>query len=647
MKHLLLTGAALMTLSAGMISSCTEDNSYDDLMQSGGIDMTISVAGKGLSLPLGSTEKVLVTRILDPEESELLYSNEEGTMFIEKRGSMDPTSYSIPSLSFKLNTKVEEREAKLDVEQKWSDQMQAVLNTLPEGTALSQYPMLKNLKLYCEDVYVGSGKETTTIDFNATGVNQQLLSCRSFSFVKPIEARIAIQLKDLPSVDSAYEINLNDVAAILPFRCTVYDPLTRESYVTDTLRNLGDNYSDHITLRKEAGKTSVSWNSSVIYLSAADMSGHELVNDHGTIHRKETFTLQASTVIDRITVLGKEVVVGPKDAEGQATVELGKPVSIRTSIDFSAGELAKVSGRFNPQINDMRGVAQLNFSKDFDFLENENKMQMDLSNPEAIFTFQYPTHLKLISDILINGESEYPIAFNNLAMAPSSDLQAIHDANCPNGRDTIFDASDDSFTFRLSAHEENPLHNIYKSENLQHILYDMPDSIDFMLSAHADSTEYYDFELGKDITIGCDYKVLVPFTFNTLHIAYDNKIENIFKQNVKDRIHEVKDAELCFDAVNTLPLDIQVDIIAVDTLGNENPELVEYTPVSLQAGTLEKPSEQSFKMIVSLPDIAAIKDIILRASAVGENCELNANQYIQMSNIQLNIKDIEVDLNDK
>ena len=74
-----------------VIVSCSVDNRYD---LSKDIDMTIAV-GDSLSFPLGSTDKVMITELIDPESSDILDVDDDGLYVIEKGGSFDAVEFVV------------------------------------------------------------------------------------------------------------------------------------------------------------------------------------------------------------------------------------------------------------------------------------------------------------------------------------------------------------------------------------------------------------------------------------------------------------------------------------------------------------------------------------------------------------------------
>ena len=66
-----------IALSALFAVSCSVDNAYD---LSKDVDMTVAV-GEGLTIPLGSTEKIMLTELLDTLDSDVIRIDKESGFY--------------------------------------------------------------------------------------------------------------------------------------------------------------------------------------------------------------------------------------------------------------------------------------------------------------------------------------------------------------------------------------------------------------------------------------------------------------------------------------------------------------------------------------------------------------------------------------
>lgn len=89
--------SSLALLATVLFTACEKDAAYDALTEKNGIDMTVSVANGGLTIPLGSTGRIPLKELIDPDESDIVDTDEQGNYFIAKEGSFDPSTFNVES----------------------------------------------------------------------------------------------------------------------------------------------------------------------------------------------------------------------------------------------------------------------------------------------------------------------------------------------------------------------------------------------------------------------------------------------------------------------------------------------------------------------------------------------------------------------
>ena len=78
-------------MSLLLLAACSVDKAFD---LSKDIDMTVSVGG-GVTIPLGSTEKILLTEMIDTLDSDVIRADENGFYSIYKDGEIDATNFKV------------------------------------------------------------------------------------------------------------------------------------------------------------------------------------------------------------------------------------------------------------------------------------------------------------------------------------------------------------------------------------------------------------------------------------------------------------------------------------------------------------------------------------------------------------------------
>ena len=91
-----VNAAAVLLLS--FVTACSVDDTHD---LSKDIDMTVAV-GNGISFPLGSTEQIKLTEMIDPDESDVLITTSDGD-YITLTNDEDGVAHAIEKFVFRGN----------------------------------------------------------------------------------------------------------------------------------------------------------------------------------------------------------------------------------------------------------------------------------------------------------------------------------------------------------------------------------------------------------------------------------------------------------------------------------------------------------------------------------------------------------------
>ena len=93
------------------VATACVDDKYDLSKE---VDMTVGVGG-GVSLPLGSTEKIMLTELIDTVETDIVKLDNEGNYSIFKEGSFTPENFEIGNLDISLAAVGEKRHYDFDL----------------------------------------------------------------------------------------------------------------------------------------------------------------------------------------------------------------------------------------------------------------------------------------------------------------------------------------------------------------------------------------------------------------------------------------------------------------------------------------------------------------------------------------------------
>lgn len=90
---------ATAALLLSFVTACSVEDTHD---LSKDIDMTVAV-GNGISFPLGSTEQIKLTEMIDPDESDVLITTSDGDYIIEKTGEINATNVEVEKVVVELD----------------------------------------------------------------------------------------------------------------------------------------------------------------------------------------------------------------------------------------------------------------------------------------------------------------------------------------------------------------------------------------------------------------------------------------------------------------------------------------------------------------------------------------------------------------
>ncbi len=622
-----LVCAALATLA---VSACTTEEAYDDLTKKNGIDMTVNIADGGLTLPLGSTDKIMLTELIDPDDSEEIELDEAGNYYLKTDGNLDATSVDIKGVSFEVDPMASDRHFMLFVDKAWTAADSAIIDMLPQISPLVGVDMT-GATATTGDIFSGVKESTSSIigekiedftvnniDIKAENIDEALLAIHGCSLKETVDGKVKLEISDLPYADQTYKIVLSDLTITLPDYVVALDLETGAELPNSTVK------VKDIVMTKAAGSTSVSGETTLFRVKRIDCADEPFINNGGTISRNDTLKISARADFEGIQITNTDVFVA-KYNDYQEFV-LAKTMKLKTTFSVNTIRVDKLYGRFYPEVDDITSTVDINMGEDLDFLKDDNIL-LDVKNPQLAVNLTNDCKITAYADITLDTHNGRPITYRNVLLTPS-------DGN--------------KMRITLTATDEDRANNMYANEALSTLIQPVPDKMDVTVKIHTDSTLVCEFPVGTSLSIAGDYDVKVPFDFNEIYFVYDEEIEDIFTSDdpdddqVSDFLKCIENAQLAFTITNAVDMDIDVTLSAKGKDGKESSSLVEFTPVRVAA------SETSDLIIaLSIPNISAVKDLIVRLEGHGKDCNLNGNQYIKLDNIKLTVQDLDIDLNDK
>jgi hypothetical protein len=598
-----------------LLAACSTDKAYDDLDD---IDLTIQVGSTGLTLPFGSTDRVLLTEVMDPETVDILDTVAGGDFVIQKEGNFDPTSVRVDPVTVTIVPTIAPAQFGFEA-------------TLPDGalkTAVEAYlaanPDKQNIERLSDIPgatgetsisavkYDGLSFDNCDFSFAAGNVDEGLLALRSADLTTKREIRIELFITGLPDKQTEYNVELKNVLLHVP------DYLKIEGEEAGLI-NVGA-----LTLHKAAGSTLAATTISR-YLTGIDYSVRptgELTVRNRTLSDQSQISITADAAIDRSLTLTTSDL---KVEEG--IVKLYSPITIAPEVTIGDVTFGTIAGRFNPTISPIHTSVDLDLGDDMDFLKED--ATIDLTNPVITLRMQNPCPVKVLADLQLTADNGAAISIADVDLT-----QPVITIS----RQAVASAAYNQVVPTLST-----------------LLNPIPDHINVTVMPRTDSTTVYPFSLGQDYAISGDYDVSAPLTFNALEISYDETIENLFGdtdedvQDVADKLPEgISGAVLSFTLENALPIALDIDLAATNRSGVEQSALITYSGMqTIPAGSLTAPATSQQRIEVGIPDVAAVRDLIVRVHGVAaDGTTLNARQWVRFSEMKLTVKKVTLDLND-
>ena len=304
----------------------------------------------------------------------------------------------------------------------------------------------------------------------------------------------------------------------------------------------------------ETGKWDVAVNSHIIEINNSQAT-FELDLRIDGINAPEIDQLHQISINDNLGVSGHVSV--PEGAETTIDDLRNANVFVSSNLHIPAMEVYKISGKMNLETADFNQLIEFNDIPDF--LKGDD-IRLDLDDIALSLDLENPIGLPIDVDLRIT-----PYQGENAAVERrvSTSLHAEGDATTritlvPRGKEDEY-------------REKYPNRKIQGVNNLDELLSQIPDKLELEVpQATAGSDDANQFvELGSgNKTVNIAYSVDVPFSFGpAFRIAYNDSIDGL-KSDLSDiTSYDISSLRLRGEAINTLPLDLQLNVEPYDDRG--------------------------------------------------------------------------------
>lgn len=190
--------------------------------------------------------------------------------------------------------------------------------------------------------------------------------------------------------------------------------------------------------------------------------------------------------------------------------------------------------------------------------------------------------------------------------------------------------------------------------NINNLIAKIPDVVEVEMQPAVSYDKYYSIRLGHDYEVSGNYNIDIPLSFEEgLNIVYTDSADNL-NSDLKDL--DFEEAAVEFDAVNTIPLELEVKAENVTPL-DINKQPLSDIKVEVEGGiaasadgktstrqTLLIKMTEQVKGAMSRLDAIRFRVTAVPGQAIG--ITLRSDQWMQLENIKVKVpKGINIDLN--
>lgn len=596
----------LMLSSLGITTACV-DNSYD---LSKDIDMTVTVGGD-LTTPANSSEEIKVGDLLDIDtENSDLKLDEDSNYVLEINGDPENSKVTVNDVSVEGTSSTN---SSSDLAFTTSMLQKKGSNISPEDeTSVENIEELNSVwSLSSKDVtedlvdidYVDHIRNNIiSLNLNFGGSAQGMILKKGLTFTFPSYMEI-----DLPGALTS-----------------VFDTLTLNNGKTQ-LRLKND---------KELTKQGLTWQ---IYLKKINFKDKNIPSGEGFHGDSVKFNVS-------IPVEGTVAVKRKHFPASSSSMRL----TLVSRVSSNTMTLERVRAKVDPKID--FNISSVHITDLPDFL-TDNEVKVDLDNPRVLLEVLNNSEV----DLNFSGEL-YP--YKNGALQDTAIVRVGTPVSTRNSRTISLKGATNNLLCLSPKNEDIPAgYKWVQVDNLPDLIKDIPDSIQIEnVQVQVRPDTFYTVTLGVDKSVRTDYDLKAPLKFGRkFHIVYKDTL-NGWNEDLDN--YELKEAQVTLNAINSIPLNLEISAEAIDADGNVMPD-VQVTTVGtiLAPQNEEKKSEQKITFILKKDNgrIQNLDGLIIRLDGTACNKEqesswvprtLNAKQTLKLDELRLSIKGgVTLDLN--
>lgn len=266
------------------------------------------------------------------------------------------------------------------------------------------------------------------------------------------------------------------------------------------------------------------------------------------------------------------------------------------------------------------------------------KIAEEVTAPEQTFDVPaLPSEVKDVKFDLSDPKVSFNITNNSvLPVVLSADFSAWKDGK-RTGTMNIENICIEPFSTKLV--------ELGRENGLSELISEYPDKLSLNnLTAKSDGDEFLTIESGKEYSVSVDYAFSATLSFEKgSFINLEKELSTDI--TLDNEVVSIKEIELVYNALNTIPLDLSLTVVPLDSNGQKVEGLDVISETVIKAGNLDNPVTTPGSVILRATSdkqvpIKTLK--VLVKCCVGDNFDgnaLNTEQYLQLKNMSLVVKD--------
>lgn len=629
MKNLLNKSGKMLAIAlCAMVAACSVDDAYD---LSKDIDMTVAV-GNGISIPVGSTEAIMLTEMIDPADSDVITVSDDGYYTIEKNGTFDAVDFEIDEVKdLHIDTYIEEQHYDMDLKEMYSsyeEAKNAIANneSLPREIREQLIEELDSNKI-AVSLEEAIDKNDIEFDFIKNNLPKELDKLYRVEFEKPVRMHLQVDVKcdTDPALFNLIDSLELSTAGINNKHFYVKVPEYIEFIENENVNGNELYLKGAVHVNESRSQFTMKWD---FYINALNFeNGYAIKN--GSLNLVDKLEINGAVKSNIVMVNTSDIVNGYRTFED---------VAFAPTVTIDHFDIKKIVASVNVDIDDITEKVDLELGDDLDFLYEEGTV-LDFANPQMIVNINNGADVTVESEVIMRGYDESGNPIKGAEAAASVKIQPT--------------SSNRYFITNTGAEKEGC---IAIATNLSSLFKKLPHTIGFELKSKNAANEEVHIELGNSMSVSGDYEVKIPLEFNEVALTYTETIEEILGDDpseVTDYIKNVDMLTMNFSVANTVPASFTPSVKAYDKNGKELKNINITVEGSIAAGKgmsngkVTTPVASDFKVIFSAKDneLGELDTIDLELAGKGSGA-LNTNEYLKIEKMSITIdQPIEVDLN--